>query len=63
MTREEYIEKEVAETETKMRLDVHNKSTLRSMLGKEFDFWEREAVREDNHISPAEGYYEPLNEY
>jgi hypothetical protein len=49
MTREEYIEKEVAEQETKMRLDVHNKSTLRSMKGKEFDFWEEQAVRVDSH--------------
>jgi hypothetical protein len=49
MTREEYIEKEVVEQETKMRLDVHNKSTLRSMKAKEFDFWEAQAVRIDNH--------------
>jgi hypothetical protein len=32
-----------------MSLDAHNKTVLRSMLEKEHDFWEREAVREDNH--------------
>lgn len=42
MTREEYIEKEVAAKEEKMPLDAQNKSTLRSVLGKEFDYWERE---------------------
>jgi hypothetical protein len=41
MTREEYIEREVAEKEKVMHLDAHNKSTLRSMLGKEFDQEER----------------------
>jgi hypothetical protein len=41
MTREEYIEKEVAAKEAVMRLNPHNKSTLRLMLGKEFDQEER----------------------
>jgi hypothetical protein len=44
MTREEWIEKEVAEKE-----NAHNKRTLRAMLGKEHDYWEAEAVRVDNH--------------
>jgi hypothetical protein len=42
MEREEWVEKEVAEKEKTMRLDAHNKNTLRSMLSKEYDFWERE---------------------
>jgi hypothetical protein len=41
MTREEYIEKEVAAKEAVMHLDPQNKSTLRPMLGKEFDQEER----------------------
>jgi hypothetical protein len=49
VTREEWVEKEVAEQEEKMPLDAHNKTTLRSMKGREFDQLEREAVREDNH--------------
>jgi hypothetical protein len=49
MNREEWIEKEVAEQEKKVPLDARNKSTLRSMKGKEFDFWERQAVLVDNH--------------
>jgi hypothetical protein len=49
MTREDWIEKEVTEQEKKMSLDVHNKSTLRSMKAKESDFWQKEAVRQDNH--------------
>lgn len=49
MTREDWIEKEVAEQEKKMHLDARNKSTLRSMKGREWDFWEGQAVREDNH--------------
>lgn len=58
MTREEWIEKEVAAKEKVMHLDVHNKATLRSMLGKEHDALEREMFREDNHTDPVEGYYE-----
>lgn len=58
MTREEWIAKEVAAKEKVMKLDAHNKNTLRAMLGKEYDALEREAVREDNHNSPVEGYYE-----
>lgn len=42
MNKEYYIEKEVAAKEEKMKLDAHNKSTLRSILGKEYDYWERE---------------------
>jgi hypothetical protein len=49
MTREDWIEKEVAAKEEVMHLDAHNKATLRSVLGKEFDALEREAVRQDNH--------------
>jgi hypothetical protein len=51
MTREDWIEKEVVAKEKVMHLDAHNKATLRSVLGKEHDFWEREAVRIDNHNS------------
>jgi hypothetical protein len=51
MTRDEWIEKEVTEQEKRMRLDAHNKSALRSMKGKEFDYNEREAVRIDSHNS------------
>jgi hypothetical protein len=40
MNRAEWIEKEVAEQEKKMALDARNKSTLRSMKGREYDFWE-----------------------
>jgi hypothetical protein len=49
MTKEQWIEKEVAEKEKTMKLDAHNKSTLRAVLGKEHDFWEKEAVRLDSH--------------
>lgn len=49
LTKSEWIEKEVAEIEQAMRLDAHNRRTLRSMLSSEHDFWEREAVRVDNH--------------
>jgi len=55
MTREEWIEKEVAEKEKVMHLDAHNKNVLRSMLEKEHDYWEREAVREDSNSHPVEG--------
>jgi hypothetical protein len=51
MTREDWIEKEVVAKENVMHLDAHNKATLRSVLGKEFDALEREAVRIDNHNS------------
>jgi hypothetical protein len=51
VTKEAWIEKEVMEQEKKMRLDARNKATLRSMKSKEWDFWEREAVRIDNHNS------------
>lgn len=59
MSKEDYVKKEVAAKEEKMKLDAHNKSTLRSMLAKEYEYYEREAVREDNHTDPVEGYYEP----
>lgn len=49
MNREDWVEKEVVEQEKRMSLDAHNKSTLRSMKGKEFDFWEKQAVRVDNN--------------
>lgn len=42
MNKEDYVEKEVAAKEEKMSLDAHNKTTLRSVLGKEYDYWERE---------------------
>lgn len=42
MTREEWIEKEVAEKEKVMFLNAHNKSVLRAILSKEYDFWLRE---------------------
>lgn len=44
-------EQEVVEKEKRMTLDVHNKGTLRSMLSKEFDYWQREAVRIDSNNS------------
>lgn len=56
--KEKFIEKELAEKQSKMKLDAHNKTTLRSILGKEFDYWERQVVREDNHTDAVEGYYE-----
>jgi hypothetical protein len=55
MTREEWIEKEVAQKEKTMKLDAHNKRTLRAMLGKEHDELEREIFREDSYNSPVEG--------
>lgn len=58
MNKNEFIEKEVVAKEEKMSLDTHNKTTLRSVLGKEYDYWEREAIREDSHTEPVEGYYE-----
>jgi hypothetical protein len=58
MTKAEWIEKLVEAKGTTMKLDAQNKATLRSMLSKEYDELEREAVREDSHNSPVEGYYE-----
>jgi hypothetical protein len=58
MNKSEWIEKEVAAKEAKMRLDAHNRNVLRSMLDKEHDFWEAQAVREDSYTDPVEGYYE-----
>lgn len=58
MTKAEWIEKEIAEKEKTMKLDAHNKSVLRAMLGKEHDELEREIFREDSHNTPVEGYYE-----
>jgi hypothetical protein len=49
--KERFIEKEVAEKEKKMKLDAHNRSAVRYMAAKEWHFWEREAVRIDNHNS------------
>lgn len=49
MEKSDWIEKEVAEQEKKMPLDAHNKSVLRSMKRREFDYWEKEAVRVDSH--------------
>lgn len=42
ISKSEYIEKEIEAKERVMTLDAHNKSTLRSVLSKEFDYWERE---------------------
>lgn len=53
MTKEEWVEQQVAATT--MNLDAHSKNVLRSMKGKEFDYWEREAVREDSNSHPVEG--------
>lgn len=49
----EWVEKEVEkyERETGIKLEPHNKSVLRDMKRKEFDFWERQAVRVDNNNS------------
>ena len=42
MNREDFIEVEVAEYEAKNGpLPVHNKGVLRSMIGRDHDFWER----------------------
>lgn len=30
-------------------MPAHNKNVLRSMLEKEFDFWEKQAVRHDSN--------------
>jgi hypothetical protein len=49
--KEKFIEKEVAEKEKKMKLDARNRSVVRYMAAKEWHFWEREAVRIDNHNS------------
>jgi hypothetical protein len=54
MTKAEWIETQVEAKGETMKLDSHNKSTLRSMLSKEYDELEREAVREDSHNSPVE---------
>lgn len=51
MTKEEWIAKELAAKEKVMHLDSHNKNVLRSMLEKEHDFWEAQAVRVDNNNS------------
>jgi hypothetical protein len=42
MTREEWVAKEIAAKEAVMNLDAHNKTVLRSMLEREYNFWERE---------------------
>jgi hypothetical protein len=55
VTRDEWIEKEIAAKEKVMTLDAHNRSTLRSVLGREHDYWEAEAIREDSHSHPVEG--------
>jgi hypothetical protein len=47
--KEKFIEKEVAAKEKVMKLDAHNKSVVRYMAAKEWHFWERQAVRLDNH--------------
>lgn len=49
MNKQEWIEKEIHEKEKVVDLDAHNKSTLRSVLSKEHDWWEREAVRQDSN--------------
>jgi hypothetical protein len=49
-TKEEWVEKEVDRIASRMSyFDFHNRSVARSVVGRDFDFWEREAVREDNH--------------
>jgi hypothetical protein len=44
-------EKEVAAKEKMMRVDARNNQTLRSVLGKEYDFCEGELVRIDSNNS------------
>jgi hypothetical protein len=48
MSKEEFVNQEVIlyETRQKEPLPAHNKGVLRDMLGREFDFWERE----EDHI-------------
>lgn len=46
------------EARTGIKLDAHNKGTLGSVIERENRFCEAEAVREDNHNTPVEGYYE-----
>lgn len=56
MNRNEYIEKEVAKKSQEMELDAHSRSTLRSMLGREYDQHERyEAREEEGHSHSAVG--------
>jgi hypothetical protein len=47
MEREEWVEKEVAAHP--VPLDAHSRNTLRAMKRREFDYWEKEVVRVDNH--------------
>lgn len=50
--RSEYIESRVADMEQDVYLGdmpARNKEVARIQFGKAFDYWEREAVREDSH--------------
>jgi hypothetical protein len=49
----EWVEKQLAEYERKtgLQLDARQRDTLRGMKRREFDFYEREAVRVDNNNS------------
>lgn len=54
MDKETFVEKEVEKHNQEVyqgEMPAHNRSVARSMFGREYDFWEREAVREDNHNS------------
>lgn len=64
MNKKDYVEKEVAAKEEKMSLDAHNKTTLRSILGKEFEDNERSTrdYSEYDAGEPNKGDYK-LNEY
>ena len=54
---EELVEKTISEYEERVgELPAHNKSVLRSLLRKEFDFWDKEEGRvlNDSHRFPED---------
>jgi hypothetical protein len=52
MDKPEWVAKEIKKYMKEVRpLDSHSRDTLRSMKGREFDYWEKEAVRIDSSNS------------
>lgn len=53
MTKDKFIESEIVkyEKKTNQTLPSHNRGILKDMLKKEYDYCEKEAVREDNQNS------------
>lgn len=51
MTKEKFIASEIVKYEKKTNqiLPVHNRGVLKDMLKKEYDYYEKEAVREDSN--------------